>query len=76
MRLSERLVIEALQLESVLAEQGTALSQYQEEISRLEREEGMTMELPILSPAEVETLKTLEGSLEDRLRSFRDIVFK
>ncbi|KAM1937254.1 hypothetical protein ACFX15_014437 [Malus domestica] len=72
----EQLVIEASQLESVLAEQGTALSQYQKEISRLEREEGMTMELPILSPAEVETLKTLEGSLEDRLRSFRDIVFK
>ncbi|KAM2101947.1 hypothetical protein ACFX1T_000276 [Malus domestica] len=55
---------------------GTALSQYQEEISRLEREKGMTMELPILSPTEVETLKTLEGSLGDRLRSFRDIVFK
>ncbi|KAM2973787.1 hypothetical protein FF1_000151 [Malus domestica] len=75
-REQEQLVIEASQLESVLAEQGTALSQYQEEISCLEREEGMTMELPILSPAEVETLKTLEGSLEDRLRSFRDIVFK
>ncbi|KAM2115145.1 hypothetical protein ACFX1Q_023611 [Malus domestica] len=72
----EQLVIKALQLESVLAEQGTTLSQYQEEISSLEREKGMTMELPILSPTEVETLKTLEGLLEDRLRSFRDIVFK
>ncbi|KAM2977197.1 hypothetical protein FF2_014165 [Malus domestica] len=72
----EQLVIEASQLESVLAEQGTALSQYQEEISRLEREKGMAMELPILSPIEVETLKTLEGSLEERLRSFKDIVFK
>ncbi|KAM1993546.1 hypothetical protein ACFX16_009866 [Malus domestica] len=49
---------------------------YQKEISRLEREKGMTMELPILSPTEVETLKTLEGLLEDRLRSCRDIVFK
>ncbi|KAM1432310.1 hypothetical protein TB1_013676 [Malus domestica] len=72
----EQLVIEASQLESVLAEQGTALSQYQEEISRLEREKGMAMELPILSPIEVETLKTLEGSFEERLRSFKDIVFK
>ncbi|KAM2604763.1 hypothetical protein TB2_033635 [Malus domestica] len=72
----EQLVIEASQLESVLAEQGTTLSQYQEEISRLKREKGMTMELPILSPTEVETLKTLEGLLEDRLHSFRDIVFK
>ncbi|TQD75522.1 hypothetical protein C1H46_038943 [Malus baccata] len=56
----EQLVIEASQLESVLAEQGTALSQYQEEISRLEREKGMAM----------------EGSLEEHLRSFKDIVFK
>ncbi|KAM1935122.1 hypothetical protein ACFX15_019223 [Malus domestica] len=72
----EQLVIEVSQLESVLSEQGTTLSQYQEEISRLERKKGMTMELPILSPTEVETLKTLEGLLEDRLRSFRDIVFK
>ncbi|KAM2872282.1 hypothetical protein FF1_019819 [Malus domestica] len=72
----EQLVIEVLQLESVLSEQGTTLSQYQEEISRLEREKCMTMELPILSPTEVETLKTLEGLLEDRLRSFKDIVFK
>ncbi|KAM2170712.1 hypothetical protein ACFX1R_035879 [Malus domestica] len=72
----EQLVIEASQLESVLSEQGTTPSQYQEEISRLKREKGMTMELPILSPTEVETLKTLEGLLEDRLRSFRDIVFK
>ncbi|KAM1288285.1 hypothetical protein ACFX2J_002098 [Malus domestica] len=72
----EQLVVEASQLESVLAEQGTTLSQYQEEISRLEREKGTTMELPILSPTEVETLETLEGSLGDRLRSFRDIVFK
>ncbi|XP_070677013.1 uncharacterized protein [Malus domestica] len=72
----EQLVVEALQLESVLAEQGTALSQYQEEISRLEREKNTTIELPILSPTEVETLKTLEGSLGDCLRSFRDIVFK
>ncbi|CAN6546980.1 unnamed protein product [Malus baccata var. baccata] len=72
----EQLVIEASQLESVLAEQGTTLSQYQEEISRLEREKCMTMELPILSPTEVETLKTLESLLEDRLRSFGDVVFK
>ncbi|CAN6581611.1 unnamed protein product [Malus baccata var. baccata] len=72
----EQLVIEASQLKSVLAEQETVLSQYQEEISRLEREKGMAMELPILSPTEVETLKTLEGSLEERLRSFKDIVFK
>ncbi|KAM2634945.1 hypothetical protein EV1_025360 [Malus domestica] len=72
----EQLVIEASQLESVLAEQGTTLSRYQEEISLLEREKGMTMKLPILSSTEVETLKTLEGLLEDRLRSFRDIVFK
>ncbi|KAM2220841.1 hypothetical protein ACFX1S_019991 [Malus domestica] len=61
---------------SLTSVQGTTLSQYQEEISRLEREKGMTMELPILSPTEVETLKTLEGLLEDRLRSFKDIVFK
>ncbi|CAN6680078.1 unnamed protein product [Malus baccata var. baccata] len=72
----EQLVIEASQLESVLAEQGTTLSQYQEEISHLEREKCMTMELSILSPTEAETLKTLEGLLEDRLRSFEDIVFK
>ncbi|KAM2151115.1 hypothetical protein ACFX1R_045607 [Malus domestica] len=72
----EQLVIETSQLESVLAEQGTVLSQYQKEISRLEREKGMVMELPILSPTDVETLKTLEGSLEERLRSFKDIVFK
>ncbi|KAM0971356.1 hypothetical protein ACFX2I_019151 [Malus domestica] len=72
----EQLVIEASQLESVLTEQGTTLSQYQDEISRLEREKDMTMELPILSPTEVETLKTLEGLLEDRLCSFRDIVFQ
>ncbi|KAM2762617.1 hypothetical protein PS2_014322 [Malus domestica] len=72
----EQLVIEASQLGSVLAEQETTLSQYQEEISRLEREKGMTMELPILSPTEVETLKTLEGLLEERFRIFRDIVFK
>ncbi|KAM1818821.1 hypothetical protein ACFX11_000576 [Malus domestica] len=72
----EQLVIEALQLESVLAEQGTTLSQYQEEISRLEGEKCMTMELPILSPTEAETLKTLESLLEDHLRSFGDIVFK
>ncbi|CAN6582785.1 unnamed protein product [Malus baccata var. baccata] len=65
----EQLVIEASQLESVLTEQGTTLSQYQEEISRLEREKGMTMELSILSPTEVETLKTLECLLEDRLRN-------
>ncbi|KAM2195562.1 hypothetical protein PS2_027636 [Malus domestica] len=72
----EQLIVEASQLESVLAEQGTALSQYQEEISRLEREKSTTIELPILSPTEVETLKTLEGSLGDRLRGFRNIVFK
>ncbi|KAM1849379.1 hypothetical protein ACFX14_013420 [Malus domestica] len=72
----EQLVIEVSQLESVLSEQGTTLSQYQEEISRLERDKGMTMDFPILSPTEVETLKTLEGLLEDRLHSFRDIVFK
>ncbi|KAM0978606.1 hypothetical protein FF1_014548 [Malus domestica] len=72
----EQLVVEASQLDSVLAEQGTVLSQYQEEISRLEREKNTTIELPVLSPTEVETLKTLEGSLGDRLRSFRDIVFK
>ncbi|KAM1500218.1 hypothetical protein COP1_022996 [Malus domestica] len=72
----EHLVIEASQLESVLAEQGTTLSQYQEEIWRLKREKCMTMELPILSPTEEETLKTLESLLEDRLRSFGNIVFK
>ncbi|KAM1176332.1 hypothetical protein COP2_029347 [Malus domestica] len=72
----EQLVVEASQLDSVLAEQGTVLSQYQEEISRLEREKNTTIELPVLSPTEVETLKTLEGSLGDRIRSFRDIVFK
>ncbi|KAM2448877.1 hypothetical protein PS1_019027 [Malus domestica] len=72
----EQLVIEASQLESVLVEQGTTLSQYQEEISRLDIEKCMTMELPILSPTEAETLKTLESLLEDRLRSFGDIVFK
>ncbi|KAM1079616.1 hypothetical protein ACFX2B_014162 [Malus domestica] len=75
-REQEQLVIEASQLESVLAEQGTTLSQYQDEISRLELEKCMTMELPILSPTEAETLKTLESLLEDRLRSFGDIVFK
>ncbi|CAN6725300.1 unnamed protein product [Malus baccata var. baccata] len=68
-RKREQLVIEASQLESVLVEQGTTLSQYQEEISRLEREKCMTMELPILSPTEAETLKTLESLLEDRLRN-------
>ncbi|KAM2671184.1 hypothetical protein EV1_007022 [Malus domestica] len=52
------------------------LSQHQEEISHLEQEKGMAMDLPILSPTEVETLKTLEGLLEDRLRSFRDISFQ
>ncbi|KAM2350132.1 hypothetical protein ACFX1X_013565 [Malus domestica] len=75
-REQEQLVVEASQLDSVLAEQGTVLSQYQEEISRLEREKNTTIELPVLSPTKVETLKTLEGSLGDRLRSFRDIVFK
>ncbi|KAB2631134.1 S ribonuclease [Pyrus ussuriensis x Pyrus communis] len=56
--------------------QPTTLSRCQEEISRLEQEKGMAMELPILSPTEIETLKTLEGLLEDHLCSFRDIVFK
>ncbi|KAB2606320.1 hypothetical protein D8674_006037 [Pyrus ussuriensis x Pyrus communis] len=75
-REQERLGIEASRLESVLEEQGATISQCQEEISHLEQEKGMAMELPILSPIEVETLNTLEGLLEDRLRSFRDIDFK
>ncbi|KAB2597564.1 hypothetical protein D8674_000484 [Pyrus ussuriensis x Pyrus communis] len=75
-REQEQLGIEASRLESVLGEQGATLSQCHEEISRLEQEKGMAMELPILSPTEVETLKTLEGFFEDHLRSFRDIVFK
>ncbi|KAB2635770.1 S ribonuclease [Pyrus ussuriensis x Pyrus communis] len=75
-REQEQLGIEASRLGSVLGEQGATLSQCQEEISRLEQEKGMAMELPILSLSEVETLKTLEGLLEDRLRSFRDIVFE
>ncbi|KAB2628525.1 S ribonuclease [Pyrus ussuriensis x Pyrus communis] len=76
MREQEQLGIEASKLESVLGEQGATLSQCQEEISRLEQEKDMAMELPILSLTEVETLKALEGLLEDRLLSFRDIVFK
>ena len=67
--------IEASHLESALAEQKATLSQYQEEISRLEQEKGTAMELPILSPTEVETLKTLEGFLEDHLHSFRVVSF-
>ncbi|KAM1405248.1 hypothetical protein ACFX2F_000099 [Malus domestica] len=73
MREREQLGIEASQLESVLVEQGAILSHYEEEISRLEQEKDVAMELPILSPTEVETL---EGLLEDRLHSFRDIAFK
>ena len=76
MQEQEQLGIEASKLESVLGEQGATLSQCQEEISRLEQEKDMAMELPILSLTEVETLKALEGLLEDRLLSFRDIVFK
>ncbi|KAB2595569.1 hypothetical protein D8674_015052 [Pyrus ussuriensis x Pyrus communis] len=76
MREQEQLGIEASKLESVLGEQGATLSQCQEEISRLEQEKDMAIELPILSLTEVETLKALEGLLEDRLLSFRDIVFK
>ncbi|KAB2611237.1 S ribonuclease [Pyrus ussuriensis x Pyrus communis] len=75
-REQEQLGIEASRLKSVLEEQGATLSQCQEEISRLEQEKDMATELPILSLIEVETLKTLEGLLEDRLRNFRDIVFE
>ncbi|CAN6577073.1 unnamed protein product [Malus baccata var. baccata] len=72
----EQLGTQASQLENVLAEQRATFSQHHEEISRLEQEKGMAMDLPILSPTEVETLKTLEGLLKDRLRSFRDISFQ
>ncbi|RXI09477.1 hypothetical protein DVH24_034094 [Malus domestica] len=51
------------------------LSQHQEEILRLEQEKGVAMEVPTLSPTDVET-KTLEGLLEGRRRSFKDIAFK
>ncbi|CAN6539950.1 unnamed protein product [Malus baccata var. baccata] len=72
----EQLGTQASQLENVLAEQKATLSQHHEEISRLEQEKGMAMDLPTLSPTEVETLKTLEGLLQDRLRSFSDISFQ
>ncbi|KAM1814836.1 hypothetical protein ACFX11_028457 [Malus domestica] len=72
----EQLGTQASQLEKVLAEQRATLSQHHEEISRLEQEKGMAMDLPTLSPTEVETLKTLEGLFQDRLRSFRDISFQ
>ncbi|KAB2612754.1 S ribonuclease [Pyrus ussuriensis x Pyrus communis] len=75
-REQEQLGIEASRLESVLGERGATLSQCQTEISCLEQEKDIAMELPISSLTEVETLKTLEGLLEDRLRSFRDIVFE
>ncbi|CAN6716509.1 unnamed protein product [Malus baccata var. baccata] len=72
----EQLGTQASQLEKVLAEQRATLSQHHEEISRLEQEKGLAMDLPTLSPTEAETLKTLEGLLQDRLRSFRDISFQ
>ncbi|CAN6561887.1 unnamed protein product [Malus baccata var. baccata] len=72
----EQLGTQASQLANVLAEQRATLSQHHEEISRLEQERGMAMNLPTLSPTEVETLKTLEGLLKDRLRSFREISFQ
>ncbi|KAM1119574.1 hypothetical protein ACFX2B_043138 [Malus domestica] len=72
----EQLGTQASQLEKVLAEQRATLSQHHEEISRLEQEKGLAMDLPTLSPTEVETLKTLEGLLQDSLRSFRDISFQ
>ena len=67
---------EALRLQGVLSEQEATLSQHQEEISHLEQDKGMAMELPILFPTDVEALKTLEGLLEDGRCSFRDIAFK
>ncbi|CAN6697047.1 unnamed protein product [Malus baccata var. baccata] len=76
LREREQLGTQASQLANVLAEQRATLSQHHEEISRLEQEKGMAMNLPTLSPTEVETLKTLEGLLKDRLRSFRDISFQ
>ncbi|KAM1193004.1 hypothetical protein ACFX2G_013532 [Malus domestica] len=69
-----QLGIEASQLEGVLSKQEATISQYQKEMSCLEQEKGMAMKLPTLSLTDVETLKTLEGLLEDRFRSFRDIV--
>ncbi|CAN6554754.1 unnamed protein product [Malus baccata var. baccata] len=72
----EQLGTQASQLANVIAEQRATLSQHHEEISRLEQEKGMAMNLPTLSPTEVETLKTLEGLLKDRLRSFREISFQ
>ncbi|KAM1944679.1 hypothetical protein ACFX15_012882 [Malus domestica] len=69
-----QLGIEASQLEGVLSKQEATISQYQKEMSCLEQKKGMAMKLPTLSLTDVETLKTLEGLLEDRFRSFRDIV--
>ncbi|KAM1774917.1 hypothetical protein ACFX12_044233 [Malus domestica] len=71
----EQLEIEALRLQGVLSEQEAILSQHQEGISRLKQEKGTAMEVPTLSLTDVETLKTLEGLLEDYRRSFRDIGF-
>lgn len=72
----ERLGIEVSRLKGFLLEQEATLSQYQKEMSRLKQEKGTAMELPILSSADVETLKTLEDLLEDHRHSFRDIALK
>ena len=72
----ERLGTEASQFEGFLLQHGATISQHQKEMSLLEQEKCTVMESPILSLADVETLKTLERLLEDRRRSFRDIVLK
>ncbi|CAN6544074.1 unnamed protein product [Malus baccata var. baccata] len=71
----EQLETEASRLQGVLSEQEATLFQHQEEISRLEQEKCVTMEVPTLSLTDVKTLKTLEGLLEGRRRSFKDIAF-
>ena len=72
----EQLETEASQLQGVLSEQKAILSQHQEEVSHLEQDKGPAMEMPTLSPTDVDTSKTLEGLLEDRRRSFRDIALQ
>ena len=76
MQEQERLGTEASRFKGFLLEKEATISQYQKEMSLLEQEKDTVMESPILSPADAETLKTLESLLEDRRRSFRDIVLK
>lgn len=72
----EQLEADVTQLHHSLLEYEALISQRRDEIVCLEGEKALTAELPTLSAADADALKTSQGLLETQRHGFKDLVWE